>query len=375
MESNKVLLVDDEEGNFDSLMMVMKKEANFPIEFFTAKNEEEALNLIDQENFDVIVTDLVMNTENGGLEVIKAARKKDPWAMVILLTAYEGQVVDRYKVFELGAFDVVPKNATRVNPGREILIKVKSAIEFRKLAKTQIENEKIKVSMGRYFDPNIFKIIQQNPNLLNPRNQIVSIVFWDIRGFSLLSESLKAYPELITGFLEEYFDLMADRIFKFNGVLDKFIGDGVMAIFGATDLEPTEELINTNATLALKSSLEIRPRFDALVEKWQDKWGLYTAQRVEIGLGCGIHTGEALVGKFGTTVRDQFTALGPNVNLAARLCGAADKGKIVTSTGTKLRCNKDFIFVDAGTTSNIKNIPGDYPIYYLESLKLIEHSI
>jgi adenylate cyclase len=366
----KVLLVDDEQGNVESLEAVMKDEAKFDIEFFTATDEHSALQIISDNDIDVVVTDLVMSDEHSGLHVLRGAKEKDPLSMVILLTAYETKL-DRYEAFELGAFDCVPKNMVGINPGLEILYKVKGAIEFRRLAKNQIEHEKSKANLGRYFDPGVFKLLENEPDLLKPSNRMATIVFWDIRGFSALSENLKAYPFLITGFLEEYFDLMAEIIFKHGGVLDKFIGDGTMAIFGLTDVQTENETKEIeHASSALISALEINPRFEELVSVWNEKWGLYSPQEVRIGLGCGIHTGEAIIGKIGTSVRDQFTALGSSVNFSSRLCSRAQSRQILVSNSTQLRCREKFDMEKIGELTDIKNIPGVFPYYNVKGLKL-----
>lgn len=369
-----VLLVDDEEGNVDSLKASMKTETKFPIKFFEALNESEAKRIIDDSMIDVVVTDLVMTGEQGGLEVLRAAKEKDPLTMVILLTAFEDKL-DRYKAYELGAFDCVPKNAAGLNLGQETLVKVKGAAEFRALAQKQIEYERTKASICKYFDPKVFNFVEKNPDLLKPQNRMATIAFWDIRGFSALSESLKAYPHLVTGFLEEYFELITSSVFKYNGLLDKFIGDGAMAIFGVTETQQSDEQVISFATSALLAALEIRPRFETLVAKWRDQWGLYTAQDIQIGLGCGIHTGEALVGRIGTSLRDQFTAFGTSVNFASRLCSRAKSTEVLVSTSTQLRCKSKFVFEDAGVLNDIKNIQGTYPVFNVIKLNEPQYKI
>jgi adenylate cyclase len=93
------------------------------------------------------------------------------------------------------------------------------------------------------------------------------------------------------------------------------------------------------------------------------QWTLYTPHKIEIGLGCGIHTGEVLVGNVGTDFRDQFTALGPHVNFAARIEGQAQSGQILLSQSTEAHVRPVVTASAAGEIDNIKNIHGRFMLY------------
>lgn len=188
-----------------------------------------------------------------------------------------------------------------------------------------------------------------------------------MRGFSKLCESLKAHPSLIAGFLKEYFEEAASVIFGQRGVLDKYIGDGVMGLFGA--LEPSEDQGRADAIRAVGAALAFRGRFNILLEKWKAEWALYTPEMIDIGLGCGIHTGEVLVGNFGTDTRDQYTAIGPDVNFAARIEGRSSKAQILISVSTQARVKDNFELKDAGTIDDIKNIPGQFQLFSIVGAK------
>jgi len=162
--------------------------------------------------------------------------------------------------------------------------------------------------LRRYFDPNVFEKLLSDPSILEPKNRLITIVFWDIRGFSKLSEILRTNPHLISNFLKEYCELAAKCIFQNSGVLDKFMGDGVMALFGA--LEPQNNKDKMHAMNAAKAAIQLRHEFDKLLDKWIEKWKLSTPINIDIGLGCGIHTGQAIVGNIGTNMREDYTALG-----------------------------------------------------------------
>src|SRR5579863_4813157 len=308
----RVLIVDDEIENRDALKLALG-DANPTWDILTAACETEGRDLVKsqldkREPIDVVLTDLVMTNEKSGMKLLQEIRTLDPLIMAILFTAKE-ESLDRYAAFDLGAFDVVEKNIRGTAAVREINVKTRAALGYREWSR------RINF-LRRYFDPKVFDTVEKDPSLLDLKQRTVTICFWDIRGFSRLCESLKAHPSLIAGFLREYSETVARTIFAQRGLLDKFIGDGVMAIFGVLNNGGNDGA--ADALAAVYSALAVRPKFEELVARWMAQWTLYTPQTIEIGLGCGIHTGEALVGNVGTEFRDQFTALGPNVNFASR---------------------------------------------------------
>jgi adenylate cyclase len=180
-----------------------------------------------------------------------------------------------------------------------------------------------------------------------------------------LCETLKAHPDLIAGFLRDYCETAARVIFANNGVLDKFIGDGVMALFGV--LNHTNDDGKADALAAVRAAIELRPQFEKVLEAWMQKWQLYVPDKIEIGLGCGIHTGETLAGNVGTDFRDQFTALGPHVNFASRIEGQSNSGQIIISQSTEARVKgANLRIVKNSEVSNVKNIPGMFALYSVE---------
>ena len=355
-----ILIVDDKEYNLKAYSLALTA-GEITANIYTAHNEEEAKTVFVKEpKIDVIITDLIMLSESSGIEVLRAAKEKDPLVMVIIITAYE-EKLDRHRAFELGAFDCLEKGTPGVKTEQELVFKTKSAIRFRELALNLIEYQKKLDFLKRYFDPKVFSTIINNPELLNIQNKTITIVFWDIRGFSLLSEILKAHPTLISLFLREYFEIASKIIFKHQGVLDKFIGDGIMAIFGALNGKDKEG--KQDASNAVRASVELRGEFKNIYSKWLTEWTLYTPQKIDIGIGCGIHTGEALVGNLGTENRDYYTAIGTHVNFAQRIESKAAKGQIRISSSTKARIDDHFKVNLTETLTDVKNIPGTFDIF------------
>jgi adenylate cyclase len=283
-----ILLVDDEHENVSSLGRYLTRRGE-DWRILTAYSEEEAIETLRANSIDVVLTDLVITKDHGGIEVLKLAKSVDPLTMVIVFTAFERKL-DRYAAFEAGAFDCIQKNNPNVVAAEEILVKTKSALRFRELAKHQIRASDRLNSLKRYFDPKVFDRLAENPDLLTLRSQMVTICFWDIRGFSKLSESLGHHPTLVSDFLREYLDAAASAIFQHDGVLDKFMGDGVLGLFGALDA-PLDEGVS-DAEHAVGAARMLRSVFRELLGTWLNRWELYTPQVIDVGLGCGIHTGE-----------------------------------------------------------------------------------
>ena len=356
-----ILIVDDEIENINTYKRALQ--LNMPSYIIkTANDENEAAEIIKSEDFDVVITDLAMIDDKSGMRVLSSALMKDPLVMVIIVTAYADKM-DRYAAFEKGAFDCIAKSTPGLRTPEEIVAKVKTALFFRTMLQRQIDSQKKLTVLKKYFDPKVFSKTENNSEVLNLKNRTVTIVFWDIRGFSLACEILKAHPKAIAEFLKDYFQLASTIIFKYYGILDKFIGDGVMAIFGALNGRDAEG--KEDAEFSAYAALEFKNEFQKLLAQWVEHWKLYSAQVINIGLGCGIHTGECLVGNVGTEIRDQFTALGTDVNLASRIEAKTKKEQILVSSSTNTRLSENFILEDRGVINDIKNIPGDYPIFEL----------
>ncbi|MGC5325865.1 CHASE2 domain-containing protein [Brevibacillus sp. SYSU BS000544] len=184
------------------------------------------------------------------------------------------------------------------------------------------EKNRVTMLFGRYVSKQVVNEILQSEaaqNLGGTRRN-VSIMFVDIRGFTPLSERIQ--PEEVIQVLNEYLDLCTKAVFQFDGTLDKFIGDGVMAIFGAPNS------LENHPELAVRAALEMKKGSSALVEKLTAKYGY------AVSFGIGINTGDAVIGNIGSQNRLDYTAIGDNVNMAARLESNAKPGQILISSST-----------------------------------------
>jgi adenylate cyclase len=189
-------------------------------------------------------------------------------------------------------------------------------------------NEKIKEEikrrgqLERYHSPAVINRILSssgNDSSLDAQELDVSVLFCDIVNFTTMSEKME--PHRVSLLLNEYFSEMTDIIFRHDGTLDKFIGDAIMAIFGAP--LPTED----HAVRAVKTALEMRDRLKQMnEEKFADS---------NINIRIGINTGRVVAGDIGSPKRIEYTVLGNTVNIASRLeSSVAKPGQIVVGKDT-----------------------------------------
>ncbi|MBN1794480.1 MAG: CHASE2 domain-containing protein [Candidatus Omnitrophica bacterium] len=173
------------------------------------------------------------------------------------------------------------------------------------------EKEKrwIKSAFGHYVSKNVMEDILRNPDglRLGGDRRILTVLFSDIRSFTTYSEKRK--PEEVVSILNEYLDEMTKIIFNNNGTLDKYVGDEIMAVFGA----PGRMDDATHAYLAVKTAKEMIERLAVLREKWVSEG------REPLDIGVGINTGEMVVGNMGSYERMDYTVIGDAVNLGARV--------------------------------------------------------
>ncbi len=193
------------------------------------------------------------------------------------------------------------------------------SIENSELTK-QVAREAVKLSnFQRYFAPNLIDQIsnQEAAVELGGSKRPVVIFFSDIRGFTSMSAEMG--PDEIAKLLTEYFTEMVDIVFEYGGTLDKFMGDAIMALWGAPIAQ------DGDADRAMTAALEM---LDAL-DKLNEKWAAENQPHVEIGIG--INYGEVFAGNIGSEKRLEYTVIGDSVNVASRLCSHAPGGDILVS--------------------------------------------
>jgi adenylate cyclase len=197
-------------------------------------------------------------------------------------------------------------------------IAVENARAHERLAREEVA----RANYSRFLPEYVVQQMLENPESfkLGGVNQTITILFADIRGFTRISEH--APPEKIVGLLNRYFSAMTDIIFAHGGTLDKYLGDGLMALFGAPTTTPEDAANALNAAVAMQRRL-LGINLELVAE------GL-----PEVGVGIGLHTGEVTVGYIGSERRSEYTAIGDSVNTASRLESNAKGGEILISDAT-----------------------------------------
>jgi adenylate cyclase len=171
------------------------------------------------------------------------------------------------------------------------------------------EKKKIRGAFQHYLTASVINEMLRDPSKLKlgGDKKELSVLFSDIRGFTTVSESLT--PEELVCLLNEYLTAMTDVVFKYSGLLDKYIGDAVMAVFGAPVNQPD------HALRASKTALDMMSELRRLQKKWAGEG------RPVLNIGVGVNSGDMVVGNMGSEMRFDYTVMGDSVNLGSRLEG------------------------------------------------------
>lgn len=201
-----------------------------------------------------------------------------------------------------------------------------SAVAYRKLAQQAAQRS----TLERFLAPEVVKMVEADPRraLLGGVNQKVSILFADLRNFTAISEDLP--PERVLEMLNEYFSRVTEVIFDHGGTLDKFVGDGVMALFGAPISKGNDAVRAVRAAVDIQRLMAELNR-DARARGWP-----------KLKVGVGINTGIVTVGNIGGPRRMDYTAVGDAVNVAARLVSEAAGAEILVTDATARELDETF---------------------------------
>ncbi|MBX7222798.1 MAG: FHA domain-containing protein [Blastocatellia bacterium] len=200
------------------------------------------------------------------------------------------------------------------------------AIENIRTHEKLMRDAQARLTYQRFLPQHVVDQIMEHPDslLLGGVNQVVTMLFADIRGFTTLSE--RKTPQEIVVLLNNYFERASNAIFKHNGTLDKFIGDGIMSLFGAPQPSDADPVNAIQAAIAMQREVQAMNR--ELEEQGTD---------FRVNIGIGINTGEVTAGYIGSKLRTDYTVIGDAVNLAARLESNAKPGQILIGEQTYAR--------------------------------------
>jgi len=188
---------------------------------------------------------------------------------------------------------------------------------FNSMAQSLQHKERVERAFGKYVPRQVAELIRKDPNIyLGGIRQQATVLFADIRGFTSLAEIIP--PEQVVEILNRYFTVMTRVILEFNGSLDKFIGDAVMAVFGAPPLDQ-----KNHGEMAVRAALKMQAEIQNLGRQ------LYREGKIPVSIGIGINSGEVIAGNMGSMERLEYTVVGYDVIIASRLESVAGKGQIL----------------------------------------------
>lgn len=298
----------------------------------------------------------------GWLRALSVQAEADNQTMMIGHD-WSGELGDRERVF-LTARVAVLRPGTDSGAGRDRHATAREGFVFLINDLTEIvlleearraeakRRQQIRTLFGRYLAPRVVDQLLQSPDdvQLGGTRQEVTILFADLRGFTTLAEPRE--PEEVVAILNRFLALATRHIFGEMGTLDKFLGDGVMAMFNAPVLQRDHETAAIRAALAMQAELA----------------RTVTEYGARIGFGIGINTGPAIVGNIGTSELMNYTAIGDAVNVAARLQAEAGLGEVLISGSTYHRV-RDKVIVEELGPRQVKGRSQPVMIYSVLGLK------
>ncbi|UKO99462.1 response regulator [Nostoc sp. UHCC 0870] len=321
--SHHSILVVDDNPDLRTYVSDILRRSGYQVQ--TARNGYEGFGKAQAIAPNLIVTDLMMPMVTG-LEMIRMIRSEEKLKgiPIILLTAKVDEET-RIEGTEHGADAYLAKPFN----DRELLAEVRNLLALK-------ANERRVLELNTYLTESVLKRFLP-PSLvskaaagtlsldLRPEPRLITVLFSDIVGFTQLANTLRS--RRVAELLNEYLEVMTKGVFDNGGTVDKFMGDAILALYGA----PEELTPNEQVRRAINTARAMQKSLVQLNQKWYNQ-GIFDADNpTGVQFRCGIHQGTAVVGMFGSAERADYTAIGPSVNIAARLQAATVPGTILVS--------------------------------------------
>ncbi len=315
-----VLIVDDTEANIDILVEALDNE----YEVSVAMDGESALEIVNTDPPDLVLLDIMMPGLDGYEVCHKIKSDPETANIPIIFITSMNEIQNKTKGLELGAVDYITKPFEVM----EVKARVKTHLSLM-LANKKLQQ--LSLHLSKYVSSEVIQSIMDGKTeaIINSNRKMLSVFFSDIVGFTKKTELLE--PEDMTLLLNKYFDRMESIIRKYNGTLDKYIGDAVMVFFG----DPTTKGAQADALSCVRMAMEMQKQVLGLSDEWAEH-GLGEIFQIRIG----IFTGYCTVGNFGSENQMDYTIIGNPVNAASRLESAACPGETLISHDTWTLINK-----------------------------------
>jgi class 3 adenylate cyclase len=340
----KILAVDDTPVNLKLFEAILAPRG---YDVITASSGREALEKVRTEKPDLVLSDIVMPGMNG-YELCKKLREDEStrFLPVVMITASGDQ--ERIQALEAGADDFMTKPPDQV----ELLTRVRSLIRIKQYHDT-IERQR--GELRRFISPQVADLITsaEGEALLKGHRREITVLFCDLRGFTAFSET--AEPEEAIAVVRAYHGTIGPLIVEHGGTLEHFEGDGFMVFFN----DPVA--IDAPVLQAVKLAVAIRDRMADLCAQWRKRG-------YELGVGCGIATGYATLGRIGFEGRYDYGAIGQVTNLGARLSSEAKAGQILLSQRAFAAVEDDVEVAPVGELT-VKGYSRPQPAYDVLRLK------
>ncbi len=331
-----ILAVDDQQENRELIARYLSRSGHIVV---TAASGEEALKTLDQADVDVVLLDLLMPGMDGR-EVLQKIKDHSEWrATPVIMISGRKDMGGIIECISAGADDYLFK------PFNPVLLqaRIKAGIERKRwhdreeLYRQQLErNEKfIRATFGRYLSDEIVTEILERPEGLKLGGDLreVTIMMSDIRGFTALCEKLA--PDQVVSLLNRYLGRMTDIIFSQQGTIDEFLGDAILAVFGA----PIQR--EDDADRAVQCAL-------AMLEAMDEINAANRADGLpEIDTGIALNTGYVIAGNIGSERRSKYGFVGHPMNLTARIEDLTGAGELLISDTTRLALRGDYLLGDS----------------------------
>ena len=310
----KILVVDDEPKNVTVLEAKLAPEG-YLVE--TAFNGQEALEKIRTEDPDLVLLDVAMPGMNG-YQVCERIRADPsiPYIPIILVTASLLRQRDVIHGLDLGADDYIRKPFDTL----ELFSRVRAALRVKAL---NDELSRTKAELSRYVSLSTLRAVEDitsGKGTLSGRTADITILFSDIRRFTNIAENMD--PPKVFEMLNRYLSIQIQIIEKHGGIVDKLNGDEVMAVFEGPEM----------AANALRCAKAITQRLSGVSRGCENDAN---------GVGIGVNSGAVYVGSIGSAGRKDYTVVGNTVNVAARLCGYAQRSQVLFTQNTKSLIKKE----------------------------------
>jgi adenylate cyclase len=366
-----VLLIDDQAMIGEAVRRMLTAEAD--IDFYYCQNPTQAIKMANQISPTVILQDLVM-PEIDGLLLVRyfRANRATRDVPLIVLSSKEEPII-KAEAFALGANDYMVKLPDRLEVIARIRYHSRGYINLleRNEAFEQLEraNRFIRKTFGRYLSDTIVDTILETPDgtSLGGEKRKLTIMMTDLRGFTAIGERLTA--ETVVSMINIFLEIMTEIVLEYHGTIDEFIGDAILAIFGAPILR------DDDAQRAVACALEMQLAMEEVNKKNRE------AGYPEVAMGIGINTGDVVVGNIGSSKRTKYGVVGRHVNLTSRVESYTVGGQIFISESTLeacgpiLRIDDQMKVMPKGvkepiTIYEVGGIGGDFNIFLPEKQKI-----